>query len=403
MIRSRKWIGIAAVAAISASAGGIGLVQAATGGGNLMTAIAPCRLMDTRSGGAIGARSTPLGAKETITITATGNNGSCSGIPVDTQAIEVQFTSTETTTPSFLTAFPADLTTMPNVSQLNTRPDQVVSNSTIVTLSATGQFKLYNDSGSTNVIIDVLGLFSPGSATGGATGPAGPAGADGADGADGPAGPAGPATPATYSNPQWGTILRNTIGTANASLRGGPYGVGIVPPLGQGSLQMLVGDGASKVAFGNEVDFVGQTVADLSTVGFQVFTTGENNGRGNPNMPSITFEIDPNVTGNASNYSSLVWVPATNSTPNTWSGYIDATTTGLWGLTGFPNDQCGLNGPRCTFDAMQALLPDAVIGTAAVVKGRDSAFQGAVDDLRINNNVYDFEPFGVLVTTDVPT
>ncbi len=399
MIRS-KWIGVAAVAAISASAGGIGLVQATTGGGNLMTAIAPCRLMDTRAGGPIGPRSTPLGAKETITITATGNNGSCSGIPADTQAIEVQFTSTETTTPSFLTAYPANLTTMPNVSQLNTRPDQAVSNSTIVTLSATGQFKLYNDSGSTNVIIDILGLFSPGSGT---VGPAGPAGPAGADWARWPAGPDGPATPATYSNPQWGTILRNTIGSGNASLRGGPYGVGIAPPLGEGSLQILVGDSGSKVAFGNEVDFVGKFVADLATVGFQVFTTGENNGRGNPNMPSITFEIDPNVTGNASNYSSLVWVPAANSPPNTWSGYIDATTTGLWGLTGFPNDQCGLNGPRCTFDAMKALLPDAVIGTAAVVKGRDSAFQGAVDDLRINNKVYDFEPFGVLVTTQAPT
>ena len=32
-------------------------------------------------------------------------------------------------------------------------------------------------------------------------------------------------------------------------------------------------------------------------------------------------------------------------------------------------------------------------------EGKDSAFQGAVDDLRINSNVYDFEPFGVLVTT----
>ncbi len=224
----------------------------------------------------------------------------------------------------------------------------------------------------------------------------------------GPVGPAGPATTATYSNPQWGTILRNTTGSGNASLRGGPYGVGIAPPLGQGSLQILVGDNASKVSFGNEVDFVGNAVADLTTVGFQVFTTGENSGRGNPNMPSITFEIDPNVVGNPSNYSSLVWVPAANSSANTWSGYIDATTTGLWGLTGsaFNSpatiDNCGLNGPRCTFAQVKALLPDAIIGTAAVAKGTDTAFQGAVDDLRINDKVYDFEPFGVLVTTQAP-
>ena len=36
-----------------------------------------------------------------------------------------------------------------------------------------------------------------------------------------------------------------------------------------------------------------------------------------------------------------------------------------------------------------------IIGTVAVSKGRDNSFQGAVDGLRINGTVFDFEETGV--------
>ena len=39
--------------------------------------------------------------------------------------------------------------------------------------------------------------------------------------------------------------------------------------------------------------------------------------------------------------------------------------------------------------------PGATVLTAAVGKGRDYMWIGAVDGLRINQNVYDFEPDGV--------
>ena len=39
--------------------------------------------------------------------------------------------------------------------------------------------------------------------------------------------------------------------------------------------------------------------------------------------------------------------------------------------------------------------PDPVIYTAAVGKGRDSRWAGAVDGFRINKKVYDFEVDGV--------
>ena len=45
---------------------------------------------------------------------------------------------------------------------------------------------------------------------------------------------------------------------------------------------------------------------------------------------------------------------------------------------------------------MGAIPP--IIGTVAVSKGRDNSCQGAVDGLRINNIVYDFEETGVFET-----
>ena len=76
-------------------------------------------------------------------------------------------------------------------------------------------------------------------------------------------------------------------------------------------------------------------VTDLTEVGFRVYTTGENNGRGATNLPNISFEIDPNLSSlpNTS-YSTLVWSPPAQAA-NAWSPYIDATKVGLWGLTGF--------------------------------------------------------------------
>ncbi len=61
LARSR-WAAFGAAVAVSAGAGGIGLVQASGGAESTVTPVAPCRLVDTRSPGTIGVRSTPLGA-----------------------------------------------------------------------------------------------------------------------------------------------------------------------------------------------------------------------------------------------------------------------------------------------------------------------------------------------------
>lgn len=240
----------------------------------------------------------------------------------------------------------------------------------------------------------------------GAKGDQGAKGEKGAQGEDGPEGPQGPPGLISYGAPHWGVIDRNVEGAAVAALRAGPFGPAAeAPPLGEGSLELGTADGNAKTDFGNEVDYAGQSVAGLTKVGFSVFTVGENSSKG-INMPAIRFEIDPNgAGGTTTGFSTLVFTPTANSTSSQWK-HIDATTEGLWGLTGgqfnSPATQanCGLNGPRCTFAEVKALLATgtgATMFTAAVGKGKDYAFHGAVDALEINDQTIDFEPNGVRI------
>lgn len=224
-----------------------------------------------------------------------------------------------------------------------------------------------------------------------------------------PSTPAPPASPAPaeapiagqYAGEDWSIIDRNVEGGGDAFLRSGPSFGDVEPPLGIGSLGIRTGSGTDKTAFGNQVDFVGQEVNDLTTVSYSVFTTGENFTKSPYNIPSITFEIDPNLAAHATNYSSLVFV-SDQADPNAWTE-LDATddATGFWFLTGAAGTAtgCTQGGDTCTFDEVMDALDDggdaATILTAAVTKGKDYAFSGAVDKLVINDTTYDFEPFGV--------
>ena len=230
----------------------------------------------------------------------------------------------------------------------------------------------------------------------------GPPGAPGAPGAPGGAGGTAP----TLTSSNFGVIYRNTIGSPVADLRFGPA----TPPLGAGSLSIIVGPD-EKVSYG--VNIRGP-VTDLNEVGFRVYTTGENIARQNPvnspNLPSIAFEIDPNISSLPNtNYSTLIWSPPAQK-PGEWTPFIDATKLGFWGLTGSAfnspatKENCGLNGPRCTFSEVIAVLNDGGDApetfTTAISKGRDVEFQGAVDDLRLNGRVADFEEEGVFITVE---
>ncbi|MFD5815064.1 hypothetical protein ACFV06_27055 [Streptomyces sp. NPDC059618] len=212
----------------------------------------------------------------------------------------------------------------------------------------------------------------------------------------------------------WGVVSRNEIGSPDVGLRRGPFAtVGLdntisKPPYGDGSLGIQVADASTslspaseKAFFGDEVDFVGQNFLDVDQIGFHVFQTAFNveNG-GVRNMPNISIEINPHLTGHPTDtFATVVWDPD-GVVPNRWSPYLDATTTGTWRITGDTGDVTGCNQTtECTFAQLKTALNDGgdkpTIDTVGVSKGRDYLWSGAVDGLRVNRTIYDFEPNGV--------
>jgi len=206
----------------------------------------------------------------------------------------------------------------------------------------------------------------------------------------GPQGAQGPAGTAEYVGPHWSVIDRNVVGNGDSALRAGP----LVPPYGVGSLGLRTGSAADKAAFGNELDLRG---APLPTrIGYSLYTTGENAAAAPDNLPNITLEIDPTGPGaSGPDYASLVYDP-TAVPADAWTSQ-DAASAARWWLTGAAGTSTGCTlAHYCTLEQVRAALPAATLLTVSVSKGRDRAFSGAVDGLRVDDQLFDFEPLGVL-------
>jgi hypothetical protein len=222
-------------------------------------------------------------------------------------------------------------------------------------------------------------------------------------------------TPSTPG--MWGIIGRNTLGSPSAFFRDGPLGrtstdpaARQAPPYGQGSLQIIVGDGTEKIAFGNETNFSGLRLADINALTYWVFA-GTDSLAGIA-LPGIALEVDPNVTAGV-NYSSLVYLPNDSTAPsspatpvpNVWQHYNASTTGSAWFATGATGAAIGCTlATPCSFAELKTKLPNAeVTYSLGITKGRDTAFIGAVDGLQVNQFAYDFERYGVLTRLPFPT
>ena len=129
-----------------------------------------CRAFDYRSGDdQVGPRSTPLGAGEVHTQQITGGAGNCTGalaIPGDAVAVSMNVTAVNPTAQSNLRLFPADLTEVPLLSNLNFSAGQPpFPNKVDVKLSPSGAIKLFNQFGSVSVVGDVVGYYTSASLT----------------------------------------------------------------------------------------------------------------------------------------------------------------------------------------------------------------------------------------------
>ena len=124
-----------------------------------------CRAFDYRPApNQVGPRPTPLGAGEVVTQQITGSVGDCTGplaIPTDAVAVAMNVTVVNPTAQSNLRLFPADLTAVPTVSNLNFSAGQApFPNKVDVKLSPGGAVKIFNANGSVSVLGDIVGYYT---------------------------------------------------------------------------------------------------------------------------------------------------------------------------------------------------------------------------------------------------
>ncbi|AUG77682.1 hypothetical protein CFP65_2867 [Kitasatospora sp. MMS16-BH015] len=125
-------------------------------GGAQLAPLAPTRLLDTRSPKAT------LAGKGGTALQVAGR----AGVPSGATAAVLNVTVADTAASGYLTVYPSGVT-KPLASNLNWVAGQVVPNAVIVPIGADGKIDIFNGStGSTDVIVDIAGYFSP-AATGG--------------------------------------------------------------------------------------------------------------------------------------------------------------------------------------------------------------------------------------------
>ncbi|HVL03663.1 MAG TPA: S8 family serine peptidase, partial [Acidimicrobiales bacterium] len=114
----------------------------------------PSRILDTRSGN--GAPKAKVGQGATLDLQVTGRGG----VPAaGVSAVVMNVTVTEPSASSFLTAWPTG-STRPNASNLNYVAGQTVPNLVVAKVGTNGKVSLFNLSGNTHVIADVVGWYS---------------------------------------------------------------------------------------------------------------------------------------------------------------------------------------------------------------------------------------------------
>jgi hypothetical protein len=120
--------------------------------GGLFVPVTPARVVDTRDGrgGWLG----PLGPGTTLTAPIAG----VGGVPGGASAAVVNVTSADSSWRSYVTVWPAG-ENRPEASTLNPRPGVAVPNAAYAKLGADGQLSIYNDGGSTHMIVDVFGYI----------------------------------------------------------------------------------------------------------------------------------------------------------------------------------------------------------------------------------------------------
>jgi hypothetical protein len=156
-------VGVAGAVSVFNSAGSthvladvVGYYDDATAaGGGWYNPLTPSRLLDTRATAAVAANSA-------INLTVTGRGG----VPATgVQAVVLNVTAVDPSGSGFVTVWPSGVTPRPNASNLNFTAGQTIANLVIVGVN-NGAVSFYNETGSTQLVVDVVGWFDTAGAQG---------------------------------------------------------------------------------------------------------------------------------------------------------------------------------------------------------------------------------------------
>ncbi len=124
--------------------------------GSLFAAVAPTRILDTRSG--LGAPAAPIAPGGVLPLAVAGQAG-LPGLTSATppKAVVLNVTVTQPSAPGYLTLWP-DGVGQPLASDVNFAAGQTVPNLVVVQLGG-GKIDIFNSAGSTHVVVDVMGWY----------------------------------------------------------------------------------------------------------------------------------------------------------------------------------------------------------------------------------------------------
>jgi len=133
----------------------VGWIDDGTANGDRFVSMTPVRILETRA--ALGALqyNTRWGQGTDRTVHVTGN-----GVPTNATAVALNVTAVDPSLPSDLRVYPTG-TSRPNTSNLNMAAHQTIPNLVIARVGTNGDIQIYNNSGTVDVLADVVGYFQP--------------------------------------------------------------------------------------------------------------------------------------------------------------------------------------------------------------------------------------------------
>ena len=123
--------------------------------GSGQVGIVPQRALDTRRGSGTGGAIAKVGAGQSISVRIAG----LGAVPNYASSVVLNVTAVGATQSSFVTVWPTG-EVRPLASNLNPSDPNPIPNHVIAKIGAGGAVSLYNDTGETDLIIDVMGYFA---------------------------------------------------------------------------------------------------------------------------------------------------------------------------------------------------------------------------------------------------